>query len=83
LWAAKGVEENDLKETRFVFDVELTLLLLKNGFRTREVPINWKEVPGSKVSVLKNSIHMLSGILRIRNRWGPAQPELTPGELSR
>jgi dolichyl-phosphate beta-glucosyltransferase len=60
----------DLQETRFVFDVELTLLLLKNGFRIREVPINWTEVPGSKVSVLKDSIRMFSGILRIRKRHG-------------
>jgi dolichyl-phosphate beta-glucosyltransferase len=60
-----------LGESRFVFDVELTLLLLKNGFRIREVPINWSEVPGSKVSVLKDSIRMFSGILRIRKRHGP------------
>jgi dolichyl-phosphate beta-glucosyltransferase len=59
-----------LKETRFVFDVELTLLLLKSGFKIREVPINWQEVPGSKVSVLKDSVRMFSGILRIKRRHG-------------
>ena len=48
--AFASIEEH-LKEARFAFDVELTLLLLANGFRIREVPINWKEVPGSKVSV--------------------------------
>jgi dolichyl-phosphate beta-glucosyltransferase len=66
--SAYAAVEKYLKESRFVFDVELTLLLLKNGFRIREVPINWKEVPGSKVSVLKDSIRMFSGILRIRKR---------------
>jgi dolichyl-phosphate beta-glucosyltransferase len=60
----------DLQEARFVFDVELTLLLLKRGFKIREVPVNWSEVPGSKVSVLKDSIRMFSGILRIRKRHG-------------
>jgi dolichyl-phosphate beta-glucosyltransferase len=60
--------EMHLVETRFVFDVELTLLLLKNGFKIREVPINWKEIPGSKVSLLRDSIRMFSGILRIRKR---------------
>jgi dolichyl-phosphate beta-glucosyltransferase len=62
--------EKQLKETRFVFDVELALLLLQSGFRIREVPINWQEVPGSKVSLIKDSIRMFSGILRIRRRCG-------------
>jgi dolichyl-phosphate beta-glucosyltransferase len=61
-----------LQETRYAFDVELTLLLLKGGFKVREVPINWKEVPGSKVSVLRDSIRMFSGILRIKKRHGTA-----------
>jgi hypothetical protein len=61
-----------LEETRFVFDVELTLLLVKSGFKIREVPINCQEVPGSKVSILKNSIRMFSEILRIKKRHGTA-----------
>jgi dolichyl-phosphate beta-glucosyltransferase len=65
--------EDNLRETRFVFDVELALLLLQRGFKIREVPINWREVPGSKVSLLKDSIRMFSGILRIRKRCGTAQ----------
>ena len=67
-----AIEEN-LRETRFVFDVELALQLLQRGFKIREVPINWREVPGSKVSILKDSIRMFSGILRIRKRCGTAQ----------
>ena len=38
--SAYAAIEMHLIEKRFVFDVELTLLLLKNGFRIREVPIN-------------------------------------------
>jgi dolichyl-phosphate beta-glucosyltransferase len=64
--------ENQLKETRFVFDVELTLCLLKAGYRIREVPVSWSEVPGSKVSIFKDSVRMFSGILRIRQRSGIA-----------
>jgi dolichyl-phosphate beta-glucosyltransferase len=60
--------QSQLKETRFVFDVELTLMLLQRGFRIREVPVNWKEIPGSKVSLLKDTIRMFFGILRIRRR---------------
>jgi dolichyl-phosphate beta-glucosyltransferase len=68
--AAYAAVEERLKETRFVFDVELTLLLLKNGSKIREIPIDWKEVPGSKVSLFKDSIRMFSGILRIKKRHG-------------
>jgi dolichyl-phosphate beta-glucosyltransferase len=67
---AYAMVEKQLKETRFVFDVELTLLLVKSGASIREVPISWKEIPGSKVSVLKDSIRMFSGVLRIRRRCG-------------
>jgi dolichyl-phosphate beta-glucosyltransferase len=67
---AYAMVEKQLKETRFVFDVELTLILVKSGCSIREVPISWKEIPGSKVSVLKDSIRMFSGVLRIRRRCG-------------
>jgi len=67
--------EGRMKETRFVFDVELTLLLVKYHFRIREVPIDWEEVPGSKVRLVKDSIRMFSGILRIRKRHGTASTE--------
>ena len=59
-----------LKEKRFAFDVELTLLLIKNGFKIREMPINWEEVPGSKVKILRDSIRMFSGVLRMRRNLG-------------
>jgi dolichyl-phosphate beta-glucosyltransferase len=59
-----------VKETRFAFDVELTLLLLKAGFAIREVPINWEEVPGSKVKIIRDSIRMFSGVMKIRKNFG-------------
>jgi dolichyl-phosphate beta-glucosyltransferase len=59
-----------LKESRYAFDIELTLLLLKNRFRVRETPIDWAEVPGSKVNLLKDSIRMFLDVIRIWRRWG-------------
>jgi len=79
--AFASIEEH-LKETRFAFDVELTLLLLANGFSIREVPINWKEVPGSKVSIVRDSIRMFSGVLQIRQRFGTAAKRLAGGSIS-
>jgi dolichyl-phosphate beta-glucosyltransferase len=60
-----------LKEMRFAFDVELALLLLKAGFAIREVPIDWAEVPGSKVRLIRDSIRMFSGVVRITQRSRP------------
>jgi dolichyl-phosphate beta-glucosyltransferase len=59
-----------LKETRYAFDVELTLLLLKNRFRICEIPIDWSEVAGSKVNLLKDSFRMFADVIRIWRRWG-------------
>ena len=64
--AAFEAIQKDLDEMRFVFDVELTVLLLERGFRIREIPINWHEVSGSKVRVVRDSIRMFAGLLRIR-----------------
>jgi dolichyl-phosphate beta-glucosyltransferase len=79
--AFASIEEH-LKETRFALDVELTLLLLANGFSKREVPINWKEVPGSKVSIVRDNIRMFSGVLQIRQRFGTAAKRLAGGSIS-
>lgn len=57
-----------LRETRFVFDVELTARLLRLGYAIREVPIDWAEVPGSKVRLLRDSLRMTWGLLGIRRR---------------
>lgn len=57
-----------LRETRFVFDVELTAQLQRHGFAIREVPIDWREVAGSKVHLLRDSVRMAWGLLRIRRR---------------
>jgi dolichyl-phosphate beta-glucosyltransferase len=58
----------ELTERRFVFDVELVLRLLRHGFGIREVPIDWSEIPGSKVRLLRDSWRMATGLLRIRER---------------
>lgn len=58
----------ELTEHRFVFDVELALRLLRHHFAIREVPIDWTEIPGSKVRLLRDSWRMATGLLRIRER---------------
>lgn len=50
----------------FGFDVELLLLAQRRGYAIAEVPINWSDRPGSKVSVLTDGPRMLWQILAAR-----------------
>jgi len=52
----------------FAFDVELLLLLLKTGRRVVEFPIDWEDVAGSKVHLLRDSTRMAREVFRIRRR---------------
>jgi len=51
---------------RFSFDVELLYLARRAGFSISEVPINWTNVPGSKVNLVRDSLLMFRDILKFR-----------------
>lgn len=51
---------------RFSFDVELLFLARRAGFSIAEVPINWTNVPGSKVNLIRDSLLMFRDILKFR-----------------
>jgi dolichyl-phosphate beta-glucosyltransferase len=50
----------------FSFDVELLFLARRVGLTIREVPINWSNIPGSKVSLVWDSARMLRDVFRFR-----------------
>lgn len=50
----------------FSFDLEHLYLAQKYGFRVAEVPVNWVDAPGSKVSATKEAQRFLRDMLRIR-----------------
>ena len=50
----------------FAFDVDLLTALLDHGTPVHEVPIDWVEVPGGKVRLIRDSLRMLRDILAIR-----------------
>jgi dolichyl-phosphate beta-glucosyltransferase len=50
----------------FSFDVEILFLARRVGLTIREVPINWRNIPGSKVSLVWDSARMLRDIFRFR-----------------
>jgi len=59
-----------LRTEGFGFDVELLLLAQRRGYRIAEVPVNWVDQPGSRVSVIKEGPRMLAQVLAARWRLG-------------
>lgn len=63
--AAKAIAKEQ-KTDGFAFDVEHLLIAKRKGFSIKEVPVEWNDKGGSKVSPVKDSIKMLKELLRIR-----------------
>jgi dolichyl-phosphate beta-glucosyltransferase len=65
---------------RFMFDVE-TLAIARNlGYRYVEMPVQWGDVPGSKVRVIHGALELLPELLQIRLRHGHLRPsDARPG----
>ena len=57
-----------LKCVGFAFDVEVCMLLLKTGHSVVEFPVDWRDIDGSKVNLLKDSIKMGLEVFKIRRR---------------
>ncbi len=57
------------RENGYAFDVELLFLARKLGLGVAEVPVNWAEMPGSKVRVARDGLSMVGQIMRMRWRW--------------
>ena len=54
------------KLNNWSFDAEDIFIARKHGYRIKEIPVNWKHTPGSKVKVLKNAFICGMDLLRIR-----------------
>ncbi|MGH8020896.1 MAG: dolichyl-phosphate beta-glucosyltransferase [Opitutaceae bacterium] len=50
----------------FACDVETLLLAERLGFVVRDLPVRWANSPESKVRIVRDSLHMLWDVLRIR-----------------
>lgn len=57
-----------LREDRFAFDIELLSALNYVGCPVIEHPIDWKEVSGSKVSLISDTLQMACAIFTISRR---------------
>lgn len=54
----------------WIFDVEMLMLAESAGIPVAEVPVGWKEVKGSKLNVLRDSLGMAWGLAILRVAWG-------------
>ena len=57
-----------LTEERFLFDLELLILAKRYGYRVAEVPVNWSDRPGSRLSLRREMRQILKGLWRLRRR---------------
>ena len=55
-----------LRGHRFAFDVELLAALKTGGCQVLEVPINWSDIPGSKICLLRDTWRMFCAVIRIK-----------------
>ncbi len=51
---------------RYMFDSETLYLAEKLGYRVKEMPVRWRDVPGSTLNITREGTHMLRDLVRIR-----------------
>lgn len=60
---------------RWSFDIEILFIARKAELEIIEVPINWNDVPGSKVNLLLDAIGMFCDIFTFKRRHVNVSPE--------
>lgn len=66
------------QEDGYAFDVEVLFLAQRKNMRVAEVPVNWTEMPGSKVNVWRDGMKMLRAVRRVKRRWRSGGYENVP-----
>lgn len=57
-----------LEEKRFGFDMELIAFLLRSGAKLEEFPVDWTDVPGSRVRLFRDGWRMFASLWKLRKR---------------
>lgn len=60
---------SQLREMRFGFDMDLLVHLARSGATICEFPVDWTDIPGSKVSLARDSLQMFGSLWRLRGRF--------------
>jgi dolichyl-phosphate beta-glucosyltransferase len=71
-----------LRTTGFAFDIELIAACRQLGATLTEIPVDWRDVPGSTFSVSRHSVAALRDLAAIWLRYRPGRsPEPAPAPL--
>lgn len=63
------------RSEEFSFDVEILFIAQRVGMRLQEVPINWTNVPGSKVNLIVDALKMLRDVFIFKVRHRNLEPD--------
>ncbi len=63
---------------RFSFDIELLYLAARKGLRIKEVPVMWKEEPGTRVHFIKDPMNMVRDLFYLRKHYSIKKPIQVP-----
>ncbi len=55
------------REQGYLFDLEVLALAHQLGYRIAEIPVSWKDVPGSKVRFLRDGWRMFRGLWSLKH----------------
>lgn len=69
---------SSLRIADMAFDINLLYSLKRHGFRVLEVPTEWTDKLGSKVTLFRTSLTMFLSVLRIRLIYSPFYAFLRP-----
>jgi dolichyl-phosphate beta-glucosyltransferase len=70
------------EDDRWVWDTQLLLAMLHAGERIHELPVDWRETSGSKVSLIKDPLTMIWRLIKFRKRLRDRGASLRPSELA-
>lgn len=56
-----------ISNLRWLWDTQLLVLLIRNGFNIVEFPLDWQDIPGSKFSFLRDSVRVVYSVWKYRN----------------
>lgn len=73
-----------VRESRYLFDLEVLALARRLGYRTAEVPVSWTEMPGGHFSPARQLCKILVDLRRLHRRLRTTSPvRTTRSDLTR
>jgi dolichyl-phosphate beta-glucosyltransferase len=63
-----------VREPRYLFDLEVLALASRLGYRVREVPVRWREMPGGHLKLVRDFPGILLDLWRLRQRLASTKP---------